>query len=174
VRRQVLEQGGGLEALSKVLADDWVLGKMARDQGLEIALAARPVDITVHEPDLKSLLDHEIRWGRTIAAVDRASYMASVITQPVALSLLAVLAGGGWWPSLAALGLSVSCRYGAVRVEERALGIAKSGPGLLALREFLSFVVYVVACCGRSVVWRGRRFAVRADGTLDQLEGSHA
>jgi ceramide glucosyltransferase len=172
VRREVLEKGGGLAALSRVLADDWVLGKMARDQGLDIALAARPVDITVHEPDLKTLLDHEIRWGRTIAAVDRASYMASVITQPVALALLAVAAGGGWTPSLAALALAWGCRLWAVRVEERALGLPRSGAGLVALREILSFVVYVVACGGRTVVWRGRRFAVRADGTLDQVEGS--
>lgn len=172
VRRAVLERGGGLQALSPVLADDWVLGRMARDQGLEIALAARPVDITVHEPDLKTLLDHEIRWGRTIAAVDRTSYMASVITQPVALAVLAVLVGGGWLPSLAALALAVLCRWWAVRVEERALGLPRGGFGLLAVREILSFVVYVVACGGRTVVWRGRRFAVRADGTLDQVEGS--
>ena len=172
VRREVLEKGGGLQSLSKVLADDWVLGRIARDQGLEIALSARPVDITVHEPDLKTLLDHEIRWGRTIAAVDRASYMASVITQPVALAVLAVLAGGGWLPSLAALALAALCRLWAVRVEERALGLPRGGLGLLAVREILSFVVYVVACSGRTVVWRGRQFAVRADGTLDQVEGS--
>jgi ceramide glucosyltransferase len=172
VRRQVLEKGGGLQALSAVLADDWVLGRIARDQGLEIALAARPVDITVHEPSLRSLFDHEIRWGRTIAAVDRTSYMASVITQPVALGALAVLAGAGWLPSLAALLLSGLCRLWAVRVEERALGLPRSGAGLLVMREILSFAVYVVACCGRTVVWRGRRFAVRADGTLDQVEGS--
>ena len=172
VRREVLEKGGGLQSLSQVLADDWVLGRIARDQGLEIALSARPVDITVHEPDLKTLLDHEIRWGRTIAAVDRASYMASVITQPVALAVLAVLAGGGWLPSLAALALAALCRLWAVRVEERALGLPRGGLVLLAVREILSFVVYVVACSGRTVVWRGRQFAVRADGTLDQVEGS--
>jgi ceramide glucosyltransferase len=172
VRRDVLEAGGGLRALSRVLADDWVLGRMVREQGLEIALAARPVDMSVHESDLKSLLDHEIRWGRTIAAVDRTSYMASVITQPVALGLLAVLAGGAWWPSVAALVLAGVSRLWAVRVEERALGLARCGLGLLGMREILSFVVYVVACCGRTVVWRGRRFAVHADGTLDQVEGS--
>lgn len=174
VRREVLENGGGLAALSQVLADDWVLGRIARDQGLDIALAARPVDITVHEPDLRTLFDHEIRWGRTIAAVDRASYMASVITQPVALALLAVLAGWGWAPSWAALVLAGLCRLWAVRVEERALGLPRSGLGLVGLREILSFVVYVVACSGRTVVWRGRRFVVRSDGTLDQVEGSHA
>lgn len=100
--------------------------------------------------------------------------MASVITQPVALALLAVLAGWGWAPSWAALVLAGLCRLWAVRVEERALGLPRSGLGLVGLREILSFVVYVVACSGRTVVWRGRRFVVRSDGTLDQVEGSHA
>lgn len=172
VRRDVLERAGGLEALANVLADDWVLGDMVRKQDLAIELAARPVDIMVHEPDLKSLFCHEIRWGRTIAAVDRPSYLASVITQPVALALLAVLAGWFWAPSLAALAASALVRLWAVRSGERALGLPPAGPGLLAFREILSFSVYVVASCGRTVIWRGRRFVVQRDGTLVPAEGS--
>ncbi|MDO8608315.1 MAG: bacteriohopanetetrol glucosamine biosynthesis glycosyltransferase HpnI [Phaeospirillum sp.] len=172
VRRDVLERAGGLERLADVLADDWVLGDMVRKSGLGIELAARPVDIMVHEPDLAALLAHEIRWGRTIAAVDRPSYLASVVTQPVALAALAVAVGWGGLVPLSVLGLACACRLWAVRAEERALGLPRGGVGLLALREFLSFVVYVVASCGRTVIWRGRRFVVRRDGTLDLVEGS--
>ncbi|CAA7628002.1 Cell wall biosynthesis glycosyltransferase [Candidatus Terasakiella magnetica] len=171
IRRATLEQGGGLAALSDMLADDWALGEMARKQGLGIALAARPVDIMVHEADLKTLLAHEIRWGRTIAAVDRPSYLASVITQPVALAALAVVAGGAGALPLAGLGIAALCRIAVVRAEEKALMLEPVGLGLLALREILSFIVYVVASCGRSVVWRGRRFIVRRDGTLELVEG---
>ena len=172
VRREVLERAGGLKRLAEVLADDWVLGHMVRQSGLGIELAARPVHIMVHEPDLPTLLAHEIRWGRTIAAVDRASYLASVITQPVALAVLAVAVGGASPAALAALGVACACRLWAVRAEEKALALPRSGLGLLALREILSFVVYVVASCGRTVIWRGRRFVVRRDGTLDLVEGS--
>jgi ceramide glucosyltransferase len=172
VRRAVLEAGGGLDRLSDVLADDWVLGAMAREQGFEIALAARPVDITVHEPDFKSLLAHEVRWGRTIAAVDRVSYQASIITQPVALAALGLaLAGGGLGPLLV-LVAAISCRLAAIRTVEAALRLPRAEIGLVAAREILSFIVYVVASCGRTVIWRGRRFRVRADGSLDLLEGS--
>jgi len=172
LKREVLERAGGLAALSDVLADDWVLGDLVRKLGLGIELAARPVDIMVHEPDLAALFAHEIRWARTIAAVDRPSYLASVITQPVALAALAVLVSGGGWVALGVLALSALIRLGAVRAQERVLGLARAGLGLLALREILSFVVYVVASCGRTVVWRGRRFVVRRDGTLDLVEGS--
>ncbi len=174
VRRDVLDAAGGLSALSEVLADDWVLGDLVRKQGLGIELSARPVDIMVHEADLKTLLAHEIRWARTIAAVDRPSYLASVITQPVALAALAVLAGWGNPVSLFGFGIACLCRLWAIRAEEGALDLPRSGFGLLAVREFLSFVVYVVASCGRTVIWRGRRFVVRRDGTLDLVEGPAA
>lgn len=172
IRRVVLDKIGGLEALRDVLADDWVLGDLARKQGLGIELVARPVDIMVHEADFATLLAHEIRWARTIAAVDRASYQASVITQPVVLAALAVLVGLGSPVSLAGLAAAAACRLWSIRAEEAALGLAKTGLGVLALREILSFLVYVVASCGRTVIWRGRRFVVRRDGTLDLLEGS--
>jgi ceramide glucosyltransferase len=172
VRRSVLEQAGGLARLADVLADDWVLGHVVRNLGLTIELAARPVDIMVHEEDFPTLLAHEVRWARTIAAVDRPSYQASLITQPVALAVLAALFGLGSPVSLGILGFAGLCRWGAVRLQERVLGLPRAGLGLLVLREFLSFLVYVVASCGRTVIWRGRRFVVRRDGTLDLAEGS--
>jgi ceramide glucosyltransferase len=134
-------------------------------------LAARPVDIIVHEPDLGSLLAHEIRWGRTIAAVDRMSYMASVITQPVALAVLAALLGAAAWPFWAVLIAAGAVRLWTVRAEERYLALPRADLSALALRELISFVVYLIACCGHTVVWRGRRFIIRHDGTLESKEG---
>lgn len=169
LRRDLLQRVGGFELLRDTLADDWALGAAVRGVGFTIALAARPVDLTIHEPDLKSLLAHEVRWGRTIAAVDRLSYVASVITQPVALAALAAVLGGVWClPLLLAVGAG---RLWAIRAEERALDLPKSPLGLLALREVLNFVVFVIACSGRSVLWRGKRFRIRRDGTLELLEG---
>ena len=169
LRRDVLESVGGLERMRDVLADDWVLGAAVRSAGLSIALAARPVTLTVNEPDLRSLLSHEIRWGRTIAAVDRGSYIASAITQPVALALLAAAVGGWFYTPMVAIAALV--RLVAIRTQERSLGLPRQPIALLVLREALNFVVFVTACCGRSVQWRGNRFRIRRDGTLELLEG---
>jgi len=167
IRRAVLEQGGGLAALADLLADDWALGAIARRQGLRIALSARPVEILVNESGWRALFQHELRWARTIAAIDRKGALASVVTQPVALALLGVLLSGGTVPALLLLGLAAGVRLAAVRAEEAALGLPRCGLGDLALREILSFAVYAVASAGRTVVWRGRRFVVRRDGTLE-------
>jgi ceramide glucosyltransferase len=165
----LLRQLGGFEAVADKLADDWELGAIVRRAGLKIAIAARPVALTVAERDLQTLFDHEVRWGRTIAAVDRASYIASVITQPVALSVLAVLIGGWHWLPL--LGLVLAIRAGVVRAQEQALGLPNGSLADLLLRDLLSFVVFVTACCGKTVLWRGKRFAVGSDGKLTLLEG---
>jgi len=165
----LLRQMGGFEAVADKLADDWELGAMVRKAGLKIAIAARPVALTVAERDLQSLFDHEVRWGRTIAAVDRASYIASVITQPVALTLLTVLVGGWHWLPL--LGLGVAVRAWVVRTQERALNLPNGSLADLLLRDLISFVVFVTACCGKTVLWRGKRFAVGSDGKLTMLEG---
>jgi len=174
IRRSVLEQGGGLEAIADLLADDWALGAMAREQGAKIALAARPVDIVVTEPGLKALFDHEVRWGRTIASIDRVGHIASIVTQPVAmagLAALVALAAGTGGSGLLVLGLAASCRLWAIRTEEAAFGLSRAALTDLALREILSFVVYAVASAGRTVLWRGRRFVVHRDGTLEPVEG---
>lgn len=171
LRRNTLDAVGGLAPLRDTLADDWALGAAVRRNEQRITLAARPVDIIVHEPDFGSLLAHEIRWGRTIAAVDRTSYMASVITQPVALAALAALLGAAAWPYIGVLLAAGVVRLWAIRAEERALALPRADLPTLALRELLSFVVFLVACCGRSVRWRGRRFTIRRDGTLESKEG---
>jgi len=165
----LLRRIGGLEAVADMLADDWVLGALVRREGLKIAVAPRPVALTVAETDLQSLFDHEVRWGRTIAAIDRASYIASVITQPVALALLAVLIGGWRW--LALLAAAAAIRIWVVRAQERALDLPNGSVVDLLLRDLLSFVVFVTACCGNTVLWRGKRFTVGSDGKLTLLEG---
>jgi ceramide glucosyltransferase len=169
LHRDSLNCVGGLAPLKDILADDWALGAAVRSNGWTIALSARPVDLVVAEPDLKTLLAHEIRWGRTIAAVDRASYVASIITQPVALAVLATLLGGlsyGWLVLVAAV-----VRLAVVRGQERLLALPKSPFGQLALREGLNFVVFVAACYGRRVSWRGQRFRILRNGKLELLEG---
>jgi ceramide glucosyltransferase len=165
----LLRKMGGFEAVADKLADDWELGAMVRKAGLKIAIAARPVALTVAERDLPALFDHEVRWGRTIAAVDRTSYIASVITQPVALTVLTVLVGGWHWLPLLAVGAFV--RAWVVRAQEKALGLPKGSLADLLLRDLLSFVVFVTACCGKTVLWRGKRFTVGSDGKLTLLEG---
>jgi ceramide glucosyltransferase len=170
LRRDTLDRAGGLAPLRDILADDWGLGAAVRKLGLGIELAARPVDIVVHHPDMGSMLAHELRWGRTIASLDPIGYAASILTQPVIQSLLAMLAAGFRPAYIAHFAVALAVRLIAVRLQERALHIARAPLPLLALREFLTFALFVAALSGRTVKWRGLRYRIKPDGTMHKLE----
>lgn len=172
LRRETLDRIGGLVPLRDRLADDYALGAAVRDLGLTIELAARPVDMVVHQPDFASMFAHEVRWGRTIAMLDRAGYAASILTQPVILSLLAAILSGFSVPLLGVFLASTALRFAAVRLQERALQVSRAPAYLLALRELLTFAVFIAALGGRTVHWRGSRYRIRRDGTMQLVEES--
>lgn len=170
IRRQTLEQIGGFGALVNQLADDYVLGALVRSAGLKVVLSRYVVENIVLEPDLQSLVRHELRWQRTIRSITPLGLAASVITYPVGLSLLALPFTGfaeGAWLVLAA---SLAVRLGVVYICRRALGLAPMGAGLVPIRDTLSFAIFVASFCGQRVTWRNSSFQVGQGGELT-LEG---
>lgn len=163
VRRDTLAAIGGFESLREQLADDYLLGAAVRAGGQEIGLAHTLPRSVVFEPDLPGLFAHEVRWGRTLASIDRMGYIASAVTQAIPLGLLATAANPAMWPvALAAL----AGRLWAVRGHERALGLPRQPAWLVVARDLLSLAVQVTALAGRTVLWRGQRFRIGPKGTL--------
>jgi ceramide glucosyltransferase len=98
LRRDDLDRIGGFQALVDHLADDNVLGQRIAGLGLRVALADTVVLTTVPEAGLRALFRHELRWARTIRALEPAGFAASVVQYPLAWALLTVLlAGGALW-----------------------------------------------------------------------------
>lgn len=159
--RDTLERAGGLAICAESLADDYRLGQAVRGLGLSIAVAPLAVTCRVNEPDFATLAAHELRWARTIASVAPLSFAASIVAQP-ALAWLAA-AAGAW----ALLPVALACRWLAVRAHERALSLPPSPPWLIGARDLLSLALFIAAFCGRSVQWRGRRYRIRRDGSLE-------
>ena len=166
VTREALEASGGFPALADQLADDHMLGKQVAQQGFKVMLPAYLVENRVWEPSFGALFKHELRWARTIRAMQPAGYAFSFITYPVAVSLLSLLiapTGTG----LTAVVVSVILRvllHWAVHVKFRVRGPAR--PWLAPVRDLLSFLVWVASFFGRSVEWRKHEFSVRSNGQL--------
>ncbi|MEA2737658.1 MAG: ceramide glucosyltransferase [Acetobacteraceae bacterium] len=98
LRRRDLDRVGGLRALVDHLADDNVLGRRILDLGSRVALADTVTLTTVPETSLRALFCHELRWARTIRALEPVGFAASVLQYPLAWALLTiVLAGGALW-----------------------------------------------------------------------------
>jgi ceramide glucosyltransferase len=90
LRRATLDRIGGLQALADHLADDQVLGRLVAALGLAVRLAVTVPATTVPETRLRDLLRHELRWARTIRALEPAAFAASVLQYPLFWAMLAV------------------------------------------------------------------------------------
>ncbi len=165
--RETLLRVGGLQALSPHLADDNVLGQLVRGLGLSVALADTVPVTAVQERRLRDLWSHELRWARTIGALEPVAYAASALQYPIAWALLAWIASGFATWSWALLGLCVGVRALAARGVDIALAgkvgapVAAVSAWLLPLRDLLSVIEIAASFGGHGVTWRGH--AMRAD-----------
>jgi ceramide glucosyltransferase len=170
LRRGDLARIGGFAALVDHLADDNVLGRRIAALGLRVTLAQTVPLTTVPETHLSPLFEHELRWARTIRALEPAGFAASVLQYPLAWGLLTIALAGGaiWsiglffiiWVSRAVAALWVDAALAPLWSGERDPGdeaaLAFSCPvWLLPLRDILSVAVMLASYGGRHVVWRG-------------------
>ncbi|HEY0424126.1 MAG TPA: bacteriohopanetetrol glucosamine biosynthesis glycosyltransferase HpnI [Rhodopila sp.] len=196
LRRHDLARIGGFPALVGHLADDNVLGRRVAALGLRVALAATVPLTTVPEATVRALFRHELRWARTIRALEPAGFAASVLQYPLAWALLTVLLSGAalWsialflvaWVLRAVAALGVDRALAPLWVEEHgsddAVALAFSCPvWLLPLRDLLSVAVMLASYGGRHVEWRGHGLhadtpppVCRNSEALRPIEGTNA
>ena len=180
IRRDTLARVGGLAALADHLADDAVLGRLVRAQGLSVTLAATLPATTVADATLAAAFEHELRWARTIRAQAPVGYAASVLQYPVVFAVCTVLlAGFAQWALLLLLAAWAARAQSAVLLD-RALrqfvrgcahGRALRAPLLLLPgRELMSATVIAASYRTRRVVWRGHTlYASRAPGRVPRV-----
>lgn len=167
VRRQVLQAIGGIEALASYLADDHMLGRLVAARGYKVALARHIVEITIDEPDLKSLVLHELRWARTMRTVRPFGYAFSFLTDALPLSILVGLATGLHQGGLLLIGLAFLLRLLMHFVVRASLGSDDFvRPWLVPVRDLLTFAIRAASFVGRRVEWRAQTFSVQADGQM--------
>lgn len=168
LRRSVLDRVGGFEAFADHLADDNAIGEAVRSLGLEVAVAPMLVTHSCVEQSFGALLNHELRWSRTILSVAGPSFAGMIATQPLPLTLLSLWAFGFTpWTATLLLAALASRHFLRHQVDHSA-GSSLGDPGwwLMPLRDLLSFAVFCATFFVEKVSWRGRRFRVRANGML--------
>lgn len=165
-RRETLEEIGGFQFISNVLADDYELGRAIRARGYRVFIPDYTVGHVCSETGALALFQQELRWAKTNFLLARIGHIGSVVTYPVPLALLCLLFQGVTALSLSTLAWALASRLFLVFKSGRRLGSRSGYVWLLPMRDVLSFVVYLASFFGRTVEWRGHRFATRADGAL--------
>jgi ceramide glucosyltransferase len=163
--KATLAKLGGLQSVADRLADDYALGIAARRAGLKVAFPPLIVTHVCAERSARELLLHEIRWARTIRAVDPLGYAGLAITHAFPLALLGVILGG-LTPAAGLVPAALICRF-ALQAELRRRFLLRHAYFWLGpIRDVLSFVVFVASFFCRRLEWRGRRYGLAADNRL--------
>ncbi len=165
VRRSLLEEIGGLEALGTVLADDHKLGELVTLRGKTVELSRYVVRTTVAERTLRALWSHELRWARTNLALAPAGYAFSFLMFALPLAILYVAVARNLVFGLPLLAIVVALRIALHYLCRATFDGARADDVLLIpLRDFLSLAVWFASFFGRTVRWRDREYSTRSSG----------
>ncbi|HEX3466360.1 MAG TPA: bacteriohopanetetrol glucosamine biosynthesis glycosyltransferase HpnI [Candidatus Elarobacter sp.] len=177
VRREVLDEIGGLAALGDRLADDHALGRLVAERGHRVALARCVVTNVVSESGLVALVRHELRWARTIRTVRRGGYLGIVLTYPLPLAVLHLALARRRVRALPLVAVAAALRL--------ALGVAARrtfngrppaartpcaqmavSAALAPLRDVLGIAVWALGLGGGNVRWREDALSVDPRGGI--------
>jgi ceramide glucosyltransferase len=174
LQRRTLESIGGLAPIANHLADDYELGERVRKAGLRVVLSDYVTRTEHYEPTLNHLLGHEIRWMRTIRALQPHGFRFLFVSFSLPLAFLgtSLLLSV---PSLGALGvtlfgLTLLARlilYAVARWGDERLDL--SDLWLVPTRDVLLLWVWWRALRTSRVTWRGHEFSVDAHGVMRVL-----
>ena len=175
-RTETLAAIGGFAAFSNYLADDHAVGAAVQRTGQRVEVAGHVVEHRCLEASARQLVQHELRWARTIRSIDPWGYAGSVVMHPLAIALAAAALRGFDALGSGALAIALLCRLALQWQVDRTLrplnGLSAARLALLPLRDILSFAVFCASFATAAVVWRGRRFRIRGDGTMVEWKGS--
>lgn len=165
LRRAVLSQVGGFGAIASQLADDYRLGELTRNIGLRTVLSDVEVDVLVAETSFGSLIQHELRWLRTIRAVRPLAYSFCFITFGIPVALMGALLSGGGSIALTLL-MSTSTARLLLHLKRRQAHVSAAQIALVPFRDCLSLALWVWSFTTRCVKWRNDDYRVSRDGSV--------
>jgi ceramide glucosyltransferase len=166
LRRETLDQIGGITKFANELADDFEIGRSIRAKGLAVNVSSVIVEHGCGERSFAEWFAHELRWARTIRMIDPLGYAGSVITQPLPLALLGLLFFRPAGIAVTAVAAALVSRLFLKLATDRRVKERPRSFWLLPVRDILWFAIFIVSFFGSRVRWQEAEFKARRAGRL--------
>jgi ceramide glucosyltransferase len=180
LRRQVLEQIGGVGVLANYCADDFVLGEKVSQAGHTVVLSSHVIDHVVLNRSFKDSIRHQVRWMKSTRFSRPKGHVGTGLTFALPFGLLGAIAGlfarnlslalgllG--WAVLNRMIMSIATGWGAVR-DRRALWYC----WLYPVRDLMGFGLWIASFLGSTIVWRGEEYRLQPGGTMVRISAPGA
>jgi ceramide glucosyltransferase len=166
-RRATLSKIGGFDAVKDFLAEDFVMGKLAAENGDGVILSSYVIDHCIGAQTLGANLRHRLRWNRSTRRSRPAGYVGQLFTIPLPLAVLLWAVQPVWWP-LAAATLVLRAIAGVFTAGYVLRdGLTARLCLLVPVQDVLSLGMWVAGFFGNTILWRGRKYYLRADGRFE-------
>jgi ceramide glucosyltransferase len=165
-RRSVLQSIGGFSRLKDYLAEDFVMGKFAARAGFGVMLSSYVIEHHIGSSDLADSAAHRLRWARSTRRSRPLGYLGQLFTMPLPAALLLCAVHRAWWPALL---LTLAVPVAAACVVAGKVLRARLNWALLPLEDIAGLCVWFAGFFGNTVVWRGHRYRLQADGRFEPV-----
>lgn len=165
-RRSTLQSIGGFERMKDYLAEDFVMGKFAAEAGHGVILSSYVIEHHIGDSNFVENVTHRLRWTRSTRRSRPAGYVGQLFTMSLPLAILAGVIAPRLWPAFL---LAVVLRCVAAYVVSARVLRARLNWLLLPLEDLFEFVSWVAGFFGNTVMWRGRRYRLFADGKFELI-----
>ena len=169
-RKCVLQALGGIHRVKDYLAEDYMLGRLAAGLGCDVRLSPYVVEHRIGGEGLVDNFSHRIRWARSSRRSRPWGYVGQFFTHPLPVGLILLCAMPYHWSLFL---LTCLLRIGSAWIVSNRILKADVNWGLLPLQDLLGFGFWIAGFFGKSIRWRGQRFTLNRDGTI-QLSDKEA
>jgi len=174
VPRAILEELNGFTGFYDHLADDYELGNRTAKLGKLVVVPPVLLDCAMPRESFRAAFRRLLRWKRTMRRARGAQFAGVAFTYPVfwaaVLTLTCYDVAWAW----GTLGIVLALRMILAELLARRIELPDwpRMRWLLPVVDLLEGVTFVGAYTGNTIVWAGRKFRLRADGTLELLDGA--
>ncbi|MCC6263034.1 MAG: bacteriohopanetetrol glucosamine biosynthesis glycosyltransferase HpnI [Bryobacterales bacterium] len=168
IRRGVLDDIGGFAELREFLAEDFVMGQRAAARGHRVILSRYAIEHRIGSQDLVHSMAHRLRWARSTRRSRPAGYFGELFLRPLGLAVLLTVVAPPLWPILPATLLLRYLQADVLRRTVRARFGWKHW-ALLPAQDLLSFAIWLAGFFGSTILWRGHRYRLEADGRFTRI-----
>ena len=166
-RRETLNGIGGFDAVKDFLAEDFVMGNLAAARGDGVILSSYVIEHRIGAQGLGANLRHRLRWNRSTRRSRPAGYVGQLFTNPLPLALMLWMVRPEWWVVAAVmLGLRAAAGLATAGYVLRDPLTARLF-WLVPVQDLLSFAMWVAGFFGNTIVWRGTKYYLQADGRFE-------
>ncbi len=198
LRRQQLDEIGGSKAFVDCLADDYQLGNRLARKGYRIELCPVVVECWEQPMGWRAVWKHQLRWARTIRVCQPLPYFFSILSNVGFWAMLCLvwnLPAAIYWSSFKSQafdhgfvmahivlgsGIVLGGALCLVRIliahdlQRRLTHSSRHASyfWLVPIKDLLQVAIWFCAFAGNRIEWRGQKFRLRRDGTLEPIDRS--